>query len=198
MAKILLISEQKLKSFTSINKNVDMDLIRAEILVSQDIYLQQVLGTKFLNHLYSKVNSTGNTFNSDEKTLVDEYIAPFLIQQSYATLIPSLWARTLNRGIMTGDAESASSIDVETMKYLKSIQQQKSDFYKQRLVDYLTCGLGQNKFPEYLSQTTQDGMKPDKQTNYQSPIVLRNNPRIRNIENYSEDEMMFRKKYNKN
>jgi|GEM_PF-1968741 len=194
---VLLITEQKLKSFTSVNKNVDMDLIRAEISVTQDIHLQPILGTKFLNNLYSKITSTGNTLNADEKELINEYVAPYLIQKSYATMIPNIWSRTLNRGIMNGDAESASSVDVATMKYLKSIQDQKAEFYKQRLVDYLVCGYGQNKFPDYLSQTNQDGMRPDKKTNYLSSIVLKNNNRLRNIQGYSEDEMMYRKKYNK-
>ena len=197
MSGVILITESKLKSFTSINKNVDIDLIKAEIQISQDIYLQQILGTKFLNHLYSKINSTGNTLNSDEKDLIDEYIAPYLIQKSYATMIPNLWARTINRGITNGNAESSNSVDLATMQYLKSIQDQKSEFYKQRLVDYLVCGTGQNKFPEYLSQTNQDGLTPDKNTTYLSPIVLTKPKRIRNVENYSEEEMMFRKNYKK-
>lgn len=197
MSGVILITESKLKSFTSINKNVDIDLIKAEIQISQDIYLQQILGTKFLNHLYSKINSTGNTLNADEKELLDEYVAPYLIQKSYATMIPNLWARTINRGITNGNAESSNSVDLATMQYLKSIQDQKSEFYKQRLVDYLVCGTGQNKFPEYLSQTNQDGLTPDKNTSYLSPIVLTKPKRIRNVENYSEEEMMFNKKVNK-
>jgi len=194
---VLLITESKLLSFTSVNKNVDRDLIKAEIQLTQDIHLQAILGTKFLNHLYSKITSTGNTLNADEKELLDEYISPFLIQKSYATMIPNIWAQTLNRGLMNGSAESSSSIDIDAMRYLKSIQDQKAEFYKQRLVDYLVCGYGQNKFPDYLSQTTQDGMRPDKKTNYLSSIVLKNNNRLRNIQGYSEDEMMYRKKYNK-
>lgn len=190
----LLITESKLKSFTSVNKNVDMDLIRAEISISQDIYLQQVLGTKFLNSLLDKISLTGNTFTSDEKTLIDDYVAPYLIQMSYATLIPQLWARTLNRGLMTGDAESSSSVDVGTMKYLKNIQMQKADFYKQRLVDYLTCGGGVNKFENYTTQSTSDGMLPDKKGNYNSPIYLKNKTNYRNIPTYSEDEMIYRNK----
>ncbi len=33
----------------------------------------------------------------------------------------------MNRGIVEGDMESARSVDVETMKYLRSIQQQRAD-----------------------------------------------------------------------
>ncbi len=71
---VLLISETKLKAFTNINKNVDMDVLKAEIQIAQDIHLQTILGTKFYDHLLNQVSSTGNTFNADELTLVNEYI----------------------------------------------------------------------------------------------------------------------------
>jgi len=67
---VLLISEVKLKNFTNINKNVDMDVLKAEIQIAQDIDLQTLLGTLFYNHLLSQVSSTGNTFNLEENTLV--------------------------------------------------------------------------------------------------------------------------------
>ena len=34
---VLLISEIKLKNFTNINKNVDMDVLKAEVQIAQDI-----------------------------------------------------------------------------------------------------------------------------------------------------------------
>ena len=37
---VLLISEVKLKNYTNINKNVDMDVLKAEIQIAQDIDLQ--------------------------------------------------------------------------------------------------------------------------------------------------------------
>jgi hypothetical protein len=132
MAGVLLISEGKLKQFTNINSNVPLDTLRAEIQIAQDIELQPLLGTLFYNTLLSKVSSTGNTLNADETTLVNDYIQPFLIQVSYFNAIPHLHYRTMNRGIVEGQMESASSVDIETMKYLRSIQKQRSDFYKQR------------------------------------------------------------------
>ena len=99
---VLLISEVKLKQFTNINKNVDMDVLKAEIQVAQDIDLQTLLGTKFYKHLLNQVSSTGNTFSVDEKTLVDDYIQPFLIQTAYFNAIPQIMYRTMNRGIVQG------------------------------------------------------------------------------------------------
>lgn len=170
---VLLISEIKLKNFTNINRNVDMDVLKAEIQVAQDIDLQTILGTKFYNHLLDQVTPTGNTFNADELELVNTYIQPFLIQTAYFNAIPQIMYRTMNRGIVEGTMENATSVDIETMKYLRSIQKQRADFYSQRLIDYLLIGRGQNKFPDYNNNSTMDGMVPDRTTKYNNGIFLR-------------------------
>jgi hypothetical protein len=174
---VLLISETKLKNFTNINKNVDMDVLKAEIQIAQDIDLQTILGTKFYNHLLSQVTSTGNTFNAAETTLVNDYIQPFLIQQAYFQCIPQLMYRTMNRGIVEGTMENAASVDIETMKYLRTIQKQRADFYMTRLQDYLLIGRGQNQFPDYVSQSTIDGMIPDRSQKYNNGIFLKHTTR---------------------
>jgi hypothetical protein len=194
MANKLLISENKLKAFTNINKNVDMDTIRAEIGIAQDIHLQNLLGTLFYNHLLDQISATGNTFNADELVLVNDYIADYLIQTAYYEMIPHLHYRTMNRGIVKGDMESATGVDIETMKYLRTIQKQRADFYMMRLQDYLITGRGQNKFPQYNTQSTIDGMLPNKSDKYNSPIYLNHTSRygyslaqtMRNLQVYSD------------
>ena len=182
---VLLISETKLKNFTNINKNVDMDVLKAEIQIAQDIDLQTILGTLFYNHLLSQVSSTGNTFNADETTLVNDYIQPFLIQQAYFQCIPQLMYRTMNRGIVEGMMENATSVDIETMKYLRTIQKQRADFYMTRLQDYLLIGRGQNKFPQYNTQSSIDGMIPDRSQKYNNGIFLGHTSR----KGYSMDKL---------
>lgn len=193
---VLLISETKLKAFTNINKNVDMDVLKAEIQIAQDIDLQTILGTLFYQHLMDQVSATGNTFNADEKTLVDDYIQPFLIQTAYFNAIPHLHYRTMNRGIVEGMMENATSVDIETMKYLRNVQKQRADFYMTRLQDYLLIGKGQNKFPQYNTQSTIDGMIPDRSQKYNNGIFLRHTTRkgysnrdtYRGFQSYSELE----------
>jgi hypothetical protein len=174
---VLLISEVKLKNFTNINKNVDMDVLKSEVQVAQDIDLQTILGSKFYNELLSKVSATGNTFNADELELVNSYIQPFLIQTAYFQAIPHLMYRTLNRGIQEGNNEFGSPVQIETMKYLRSLQKQRADFYLQRLMDYLLTGRGQNKFASYNNASTIDGMVPDRSQKYNNGIFLRNSTR---------------------
>jgi hypothetical protein len=174
---VLLISEVKLKNFTNINKNVDIDVLKAEIQVAQDIDLMTILGAKFYHHLLSQVQATGNTFNADETILVNDYIQPFLIQTAYFNAIPHLMYRTMNRGIVQGTMENAQSIDVSTMQYLRSLQKTRADWYAQRLLDYLLTGRGQNKFPDYLNASTIDGIVPDRVQKFNNGIFLANSTR---------------------
>lgn len=174
---VLLISEVKLKNFTNINKNVDMDVLKAEVQIAQDIDLQTLLGSKFYHELLSKVSATGNTFNADELVLVNEYIQPYLIQTAYFNALPGLMYRTLNRGIQEGNNEFGSPVEIETFKYLRSIQKQRADFYSQRLLDFLLTGRGQNKYPSYNNASTIDGMVPDRVQKYNNGIFLRDSTR---------------------
>ena len=149
-----------------------MDVLKAEVQIAQDIDLQTILGTKFYNHLLSQVSATGNTFNADETTLVNDYIQPFLTQTAYFQAIPHLMYRTMNRGIVEGTMESATSVNIDTMKYLRTIQKQRADFYMTRLQDYLLIGYGSNVFPDYISQSSRDGMIPNRSQKYNNGIYL--------------------------
>jgi hypothetical protein len=174
----LLISEVKLKNYTNINKNVDMDVLKAEIQIAQDIDLQTILGTLFYRHLLDGILQDGSTiWNEDETILVNEFVQPFLIQTAYFNAIPQIMYRTMNRGIVEGTMENAKSVDIETMKYLRNVQKSRADFYLQRLMDYLLTGRGQNKFPQYNTASTIDGMIPDRLQKYNNGIFLRNSTR---------------------
>jgi hypothetical protein len=174
----LLISEVKLKNYTNINKNVDMDVLKAEIQIAQDIDVQTILGTLFYKHLLDGIQEDGTTtWNADEKTLVNEYLQPFLVQTAYFNAIPQIMYRTMNRGIVEGEMQNAKSVDIETMKYLRNVQKSRADFYLQRLMDWLLIGRGQNRFPQYNSASTLDGMIPDRIQKYNNGIFLRNSTR---------------------
>jgi hypothetical protein len=174
---VLLVSEKKLKAYTNINRNVDQDILKSELQITQDIDLQTILGTKFYKHLMAQVTITGDTFTNEEKILVDEYIAPYMIQTAYFNAIPFIMYRTMNNGIVSGTQENATAVDAGTVAYLRNIQKQRSDFYLQRLMDYLLIGYGQNQFPDYVTQSTRDGMIPDRSQKYMNGISLKKTTR---------------------
>lgn len=169
---VLLISEGKLKNFTSINKNVDVNLLRSEVYHSQEIDLQTLLGTKFYTTLLSRVSATGNTFTVDEKYFVDNYISDYLIQSAFYNALPSIHLKVKNVGVVEGISDNGSAVDLTTLQYLRNIQKQRRDFYAQRILDYLNIGDGVGKFPEYINYNSKDGMYPDKNQAYNQGIFL--------------------------
>lgn len=166
---ILLVSAEKIKAFTNINENVDEALLLANIQIATDIGLQNLLGTKYLNHI--KDAAQNSTLTSAETTLLQDYIQPYLIQRSYYESIPEIWARIMNKSIIVGNTEQGSPVSASEMKYLRSITQDRYEFYAQRLIDYIKNN--PNDYPEYYSYSSTDGMPPKKE-NYFNGIHISN------------------------
>ena len=89
---VLLISEDKLKTYTALNDNVFGKVICPVIKTSQDIYLQQILGTALMEKLQTlvKENQIGSQENTKYKKLLDEYVAPYLIYETLVNLVPEV------------------------------------------------------------------------------------------------------------
>ena len=46
METVLLVSEQRMKQWTSLDNNIRIDVLTPSILQAQDIYIQDTLGTR--------------------------------------------------------------------------------------------------------------------------------------------------------
>lgn len=166
---VLLVSQSKLKAFSEINANTDVELLLPGIQIAQD-YLQQTIGTKFYKHLLSAVS--GGTLNSDETLLLEDYIQPILIHRGYYEVLPSIWVRTMNKGLIKGDTEQGSSVDSGTLNYLRNIQRNRFEWYEQRMLDYLNNH--EELYPQYNNYTSKDGLPPNKDKPYFSGVVIPN------------------------
>jgi hypothetical protein len=160
MSSVLLVSESKLKAFSNIHQNVDVALLTPTIKIAQDLHLQNLLGTKFLNEIYSQVKTSSLT--TINKELIDEWISPYLIWSAVFEATPEIFMRMMNKSITIGDTEQGKSISVKEMAYLRDIYQSRFNFYAQRLQDELRNF--PEKYPLYYSYTSKDGMPPRKET----------------------------------
>ena len=135
MTNILLISEDRIKTESALNDNVWGKFLLPAIREAQDINLSQILGENLLDEIYTRV--TANTVTGDYKTLLEDYIQPFLLYQVQANIIPTLNVKMANIGtVLTGDehVEKLSKSDVDNL--MQNIQY-KADFYCRRLQEYL-------------------------------------------------------------
>lgn len=161
MANVLFISEGRLKKLTSIHENVEPDDIMPFVIQAQDIYIQDVLGTKFYNNLKLKVS--GNTTNTNEKELLNDYIAPTLANYSLWLAFPHLNYKIKNKALLQGTSEEAITTDLNVTKYVRGSIEDTAQFYRERLRKYLEDF--SINFPDYINPGT-DGMQPNKNNAY--------------------------------
>ena len=173
MATTLFITEDKLKSYTGIEDNVDPAIIYPFVLQAQDLYVQQTLGTKLYTAIKNYVVDNvvnGTTIPTAYKTLLDEYISPMVVHYSYFLALPHIKYRTSNKGLLSGNSEVADSVTLEETQFLLNKIHDTAKFYNERLRDYLKAY--QENYPEYQSYTNKDGMAPKRGTSYYTGLAI--------------------------
>ena len=156
MNKVLLISEQTLKTYTLVNDNVDGKYILPAIQTAQDIDLETLIGKALLNKL-CKLVETGDIVkvnNSDYKLLLDDYITPYLCWQVLSTIQIGLNYKFSNSGVISNDDDRKSRLDFKNNQLLQEQYKHYADSYAGKLKDYL-CTNGA-KYPEYNHSHAED------------------------------------------
>lgn len=149
MAHVLLISEQTLKKNSVVNNNVDGMYILPAIEYAQDAGLQPLLGTKLYNKLMSLVEDGSIMTSTDYKFLLDEYIAPYLINKVTADIQIPLAFKLRNQGVVQNTSENTYVPSLKDMQYVAQSYENKANFYGNRLSDFLRAN--RSKYPEYCS-----------------------------------------------
>ena len=156
---VLFVSEDTIKKSTTINGNVDVELLLPYIKVAQDIHIHQLLGTD----LYDKIQAdiTGGTLTGNYQTFTDDYIQPVLIHYALFECLPFLSYKIMNKDIVRKISEQSTPASLEDIKYIREIVKNTAEYYATRLVDYL-CN-NNHLFPEYNTNSSGD-LAPTKDT----------------------------------
>ena len=169
----LFITEDKLKSFTGIDANVDPEILYPFVIQSQDLYVQSTLGTKLYNALKTYVNdyvTTQTPIPQAYKTLLDDYVANMVVYYTYYLALPHIKYKTTNKGLMSGTSEVGETISLEEVQFLMNKVNSTAQFYNERLRDFLVAY--QEDYPEYQSYTNKDGMAPKRGTSYYTGLAM--------------------------
>ena len=180
----LFITEDKLKSFTGIDQNVDPEILYPYVIQSQDLYVQSTLGTKLYNAIKNYVNdyvTNGTPIPSAYKTLLDDYVSNMVVYYTYYLALPHIKYKTTNKGLMSGTSEVGETIALEEVQFLMNQVLNTAQFYNERLRDFLVAY--QEDYPEYQSYTNKDGMAPRRGTSYWTGLAMPGS----NLSNYCYD-----------
>ena len=184
MATVLFITEDKLKSFSGIDENVDPNTLYPYVIQSQDLFVQSTLGTKLYeamqNYVIDYVNNA-TPIPQAYKTLLDDYIVNMVIYYTYYLALPHIKYKTTNKGLLSGTSEVGESVSLEEVQFLMNQVNNTAQFYNERLRDYLNAY--QENYPEYQSWTNKDGMQPRRGTSYYTGLAMPGN----NLYTYCND-----------
>ena len=170
--QILLVSEEKLKAFTTINENVSPQLLIPYILNSQETYLVNLIGSSFLKELYLQVRT--NTVTAANQFILDEFIGQVVLQYGLMMALPFLKYKILNKSILSPKSESADSIDLDELKYLVAQVKNTAEQYAMLLQRYLFWHSAD--YPLWNNALAMDGVIPDKGNVYTAPLVTSHYP----------------------
>lgn len=139
MTNILFISEDFIKTNSGLNDNLFGKSLLPAIRESQDIYLQQIIGSTLYKKLIDLVDSEtiGDVDNALYKELLDEYVRSYMLYQTIVQVIPVTNVKLSNYGTTLSDDQylvNLSQGDAELIEKHYSIL---ADFYARRLQEFI-------------------------------------------------------------
>ena len=167
MPNVLFISEAEIKDSTLVDKDVDIQYIRALIIEQQEIKIQSLVGTSLYNELKDQIDT--DTVTALNKTLLDDYLQPALRNYVIAESPLYLNFKLTNKNVSSqGENSTPLSFD-DTLRLSKELEN-KAEWYAERATKYL-CE-NSNDYPLFSNPGTgQDIIKPNV-TNYTSGMWL--------------------------
>lgn len=148
MNKILLVSEDTLKSYSTLNDNFFGKNILPCIKTTQDIELKQILGSCLLESLCAKVDDSSikNIENTAYKTLLDEYVQPFMIYMTLAHIVTETSTKLSNFGTMVSNDEHLENVSLEERSLVKQQYEYYADNYCKQMQSFLKAN--KEAYPE--------------------------------------------------
>lgn len=161
MAKALLITNDDLLRYSNLSGNVDTDRIIQYTSISQDIHIQNLLGTDLLEKIQADI--VAGTLSGNYLSLVTNWVKPALIHWTLVELLPMVAVNVSNGGIYRHSPENAQALTKEEVDSLVSQERDFAVYYSNRLVDYL-CN-NNSLFPEYSTNSNED-VNPSTNNNF--------------------------------
>tara|TARA_R110000744_G_scaffold96187_1_gene185871 strand:- start:1238 stop:1816 length:579 start_codon:yes stop_codon:yes gene_type:complete len=165
--EVLFINPDYLKRLTSLNGSVEDAYIIPSVIVVQDKIIQQYLGTKLMDALLAHIKA--GTLAANDEILVDDYVRKCTAWWTMVDLIPSLYVKIDNGGLVIRSAENTAPISPDDLHREVERARQNAQFYTERLVSYLCQNSG--LYPEYSSNSGSE-MSPKTDTYNQNGMTF--------------------------
>jgi hypothetical protein len=150
------ITNEFLRDNSPILGNVDYKATTPFIKQAQKLHLEPICGTDLYNKLV--LSNSSDELVGAYKTLVDDYLAPALVEWSIYEFLPFSWAKITDKSVSTSSSENATPLSKDDLIFIRSGVKNNAEYYSQRAIDYLKANSA--LFPEYYSNSTSDDIQP--------------------------------------
>ena len=162
--KVLFFSVDYLRDNTVINGNLDSEILEPYILMSQNVHIEALLGSKLYNDIVNEIP----TLSVKNATLMNDYIHPALLQWSLYEALPFINYKLTNKAISTKSSDNSDAVALDELHYLRTSVRDVAEYLSERVTQYLKANT--DIYPLYLTNGCYD-IKPNK-NNYFSGIVF--------------------------
>jgi len=166
MAQALFITRNDLVKYTAINGNVDTDKFLQFIKISQDLHIQNYLGSDLFNKISQDIidnNLTGNYLS-----LVNIYVKPMVIHWAMVEYLPFASYTIANKGVYKHNSENADTVAKTEIDFLIEKSRNLAQYYTDRFISYMSNN--QALFPEYYTNSNSD-VYPDKNASFEGWVL---------------------------
>lgn len=138
ISEILLTNEQYVRGITNIDNNIQSKFLLSAIRESQEINLQEIIGTTMLNKLKQLIltGQIAEDKNIVYKSLLDE-CQMFLAYSTIVKLCLITSVKISNGGLQQTSDENLTVLNIEDTFTLQEHYQQKADYFAKRLQAYI-------------------------------------------------------------
>jgi hypothetical protein len=164
--KSLFINDKDVKTFTSINGNLDIDRYVNAVYLAQITHIQSMLGTDLYERLSTDIEN--DSLSGAYRSLLEDYIKPVLIHYSMVEMLPRIAYQISNKGIFKHRSENSETASADEIDDMIERERSAAQFHADRFLDYIRNNT--TTFPEYLSNSSSD-LHPDH-TSYFTGFVL--------------------------
>jgi len=166
MAQALFITRNDLIKYTALAGNIDTDKFLQFIKISQDLHIQNYLGSDLFNKISQDIidnNLTGNYL-----ALVNTYVKPMVIHWAMVEYLPFASYTIANKGVYKHNSENADTVGKNEIDFLVEKSRNLAQYYTDRFISYMNNN--QALFPEYYTNSNSD-VYPDKNASFEGWVL---------------------------
>ena len=166
MAQALFITRNDFVKYTAVNGNVDTDKFIQFIKISQDIHIQNYLGSDLFDKISDDIINEDLT--GDYLSLVDTYIKPMVIHWAMVEYLPFASYTIANKGVYKHSSENSDTVVKDEIDFLIEKSRNLAQYYTDRFISYMS--FNQDTYPEYNTNNNED-VYPDKNASFEGWVL---------------------------